>query len=99
MIGGASRRVHVRREVPTPEYLRALALANQAAQWVSSHASRPPTRWAPRDLALGLALSLMSLSLTLLCISCCFLLARRLATMWRIKRRHDKAGGVMGARA
>ena len=71
------------------EYLRALALANRAAEWIASHAARSPARWAPRDIALALALSLLGLSCALLLLSCLLLGARRLARWWIALRRAE----------
>ena len=85
-----THQLHARWEPsPPPEYLRALALANRAVEWVASHASRSPRRWAPRDIALALSIGLLAFSSALLLLSCCLLGARRLARAWVTMRRAE----------
>lgn len=92
-----THRLHVRWEPPPPaEYLRALALANRAAEWIKSHASRSPTRWAPRDIALALALALLASSAALLLLACVLLGARSWARWWVSMRLAQKQLAHLG---
>lgn len=85
--------LHARWEPPKPpEYYRALALATRAQQWVSSHAARPVSQWAPRDIALCFALSLFSLSVAMMLLACCLLCARFTARWWTLKRVTERRG-------
>ena len=86
-----THRLHARWEPPpAPEYLRAVALANRAVEWIASHASRSPQRWAPRDIALALSIGLLGLSTAMLLLSCCLMGARRLARAWLALRRAEQ---------
>ena len=86
-----THRLHARWEPPpAPEYLRAVALANRAVEWIASHASRSPRRWAPRDIALALSIGLLGLSTAMLLLSCCLMGARRLARAWVALRRAEQ---------
>lgn len=85
--------LHARWEPPRPpEYYRAIALATRAQQWVSSHAARPVSQWAPRDIALCFALSLFSLSVAMMLLACCLLCARCAARWWTLKRITERRG-------
>lgn len=88
-----TNQLHARWEPPKPpEYYRALALANRAQLWVSSHAGRPVAQWAPRDIALCFALSLFSLSLAMVLLACCLLCTRCAARWWTTKRITERRG-------
>ena len=86
-----THRLHAQWEPPpAPEYLRAVALANRAVEWIASHASRSPRRWAPRDIALALSIGLLGVSTAMLLLSCCLMGARRLARAWVALRRAEQ---------
>ena len=89
-VGSESPASKIRKKSSIQAGTASIALANRAVEWIASHASRSPRRWAPRDIALALSIGLLGLSTAMLLLSCCLMGARRLARAWVALRRAEQ---------